>query len=202
MFTFIFLFRLNIRLGVPFRWFSNTNIESLSIISNPNGRMRVLGPGNYYDFSILSARCNFVVNKSNSLILVLAIEAVTSEDAGTYKCTVSNQGGEGSAEIRLTITTPIQVDIVPNVLSVHMGGSAEFRCVVTSNGLPIGLQHITWYLFIIYLLIPISGNASNFFSNRYKDGRQLPSSSRGDTLLITGEIKIQKRKMKKFILFL
>lgn len=45
-----------------------------------------------------------------------------------------------------------------------MGASAEFRCTVTSNGMTIGLQHITWY----------------------KDGRQLPSSSRsGDTLLIS-----------------
>lgn len=119
------------------RWFSNNNIESLSVISGP--RIRVLGP-------------------------VLAIEAVTSEDAGTYKCLVSNTGGEASAELRLTITAPLQVDVVPNIMSVHMGASAEFRCSVTSNGLSIGLQHITWY----------------------KDGRQLPSSSRsGDTLLIT-----------------
>lgn len=95
---------------------------------------------------------------------VLAIEAVTTEDAGTYKCSASNGGGEASAELRLTITSPLQVDIIPNVLSVHMGGSAEFRCVVTSNGMSVGLQHITWY----------------------KDGRQLPQSSRtGDTLLIT-----------------
>lgn len=68
------------------------------------------------------------------------------------------------AELRLTITAPLQVDVVPNVMSVHMGASAEFRCTVTSNGITIGLQHITWY----------------------KDGRQLPSSSRsGDTLLIS-----------------
>lgn len=121
----------------PSRWFSNNNIESLSVISGP--RIRVLGP-------------------------VLAIEAVTSEDAGTYKCLVSNSGGEASAELRLTITAPLQVDVVPNIMSVHMGASAEFRCSVTSNGISIGLQHITWY----------------------KDGRQLPSSSRsGDTLLIT-----------------
>lgn len=140
-FSILFLFLLRFLARQPnattYRWFSNTNIESLSVISGP--RIRVLGP-------------------------VLAIEAVTSEDAGTYKCSVSNTGGEASAELRLTITTPLQVDIVPNVLSVHMGGSAEFRCVVTSNGMPIGLQHITWY----------------------KDGRQLPSSSRSsDTLLIT-----------------
>lgn len=118
------------------RWFSNNNIESLSVISGP--RIRLLGP-------------------------VLAIEAVTSEDAGTYKCLVSNTGGEASAELRLTITAPMQVDVVPNIMSVHMGASAEFRCSVTSNGMSIGLQHITWY----------------------KDGRQLPSGRSGDTLLIT-----------------
>lgn len=119
------------------RWFSNNNIESLSVISGP--RIRVLGP-------------------------VLAIEAVTSEDAGTYKCLVSNTGGEANAELRLTITAPLQVDVMPSIMSVHMGASAEFRCSVTSNGMLIGMQHITWY----------------------KDGRQLPSSSRsGDTLMIT-----------------
>lgn len=95
---------------------------------------------------------------------MLAIEAVTPEDAGTYKCSASNPGGEASAELRLSITAPLQVDIVPNVLSVHMGGTAEFRCVITSNGVTAGLDHITWY----------------------KDGRQLPQSGRmGDTLIIS-----------------
>lgn len=112
-------------------------MESFSVINGP--RVRLLGP-------------------------VLAIEAVTTEDAGTYKCSASNAGGEASTELRLTITAPLQVDIVPNVLSVHMGGTAEFRCVITSNGMSTGLQHITWY----------------------KDGRQLPQSARlGDTLLIS-----------------
>lgn len=96
---------------------------------------------------------------------VLAIEAVTVEDGGTYKCSASNAGGEASAELRLTVATPLQVEIQPNILSVHMAGSAEFRCVVTSNGAPVGLQHITWF----------------------KDGRQLPNSGRiGDTLMVTG----------------
>lgn len=119
------------------RWFLNTGIESFAVINGP--RVRLLGP-------------------------VLAIEAVTTEDAGTYKCSASNAGGEASAELRLSITSPLQVDIVPNVLSVHMGGTAEFRCVITSNGMSTGLQHITWY----------------------KDGRQLPQSARlGDTLIIS-----------------
>lgn len=121
------------------RWYTHNGIEPLPVLSGP--RVRLLGP-------------------------ILAIEAVTAEDGGTYKCSASNTGGEASAELRLTVATPLQVDIQPNFLSVHMAGSAEFRCVVTSNGASaVGLQHITWY----------------------KDGRQLPSSGRiGDTLMVTG----------------
>lgn len=118
-----------------FRWYTHNGIEPLPVLSGP--RIRLLGP-------------------------ILAIEAVTAEDGGTYKCSASNSGGEASAELRLTVATPLQVDIQPNFLSVHMAGSAEFRCVVTSNGAAVGLQHITWF----------------------KDGRQLPSSGRiGDTLM-------------------
>lgn len=95
---------------------------------------------------------------------VLAIEAVTTEDAGSYKCSASNAGGEASAELKLTVATSLQVEISPNVLSVNMGGSTEFRCHVTSNGVTISSQQITWF----------------------KDGRQLPTSGRnGDTLLLS-----------------
>lgn len=96
---------------------------------------------------------------------MLAIEAVTSEDSGTYKCSASNAGGEASAELRLSVTTALQVDVQPTMLSVHMAGTAEFRCLVSSNGAPVGMQHITWF----------------------KDGRQLPNSGLlGDTLIVTG----------------
>lgn len=95
---------------------------------------------------------------------VLAIEAVTADDAGTYKCSASNAGGEASAELRLSITNAIQVDITPNVLSVHMGGMAEFQCMITSNGVSMDGQHVTWL----------------------KDGRQIPSSSaKGQTLIVS-----------------
>lgn len=88
-----------------------------------------------------------------------------------YKCSASNAGGEASADLRLTVSTPIHVEISPNVLSVHMGGMAEFRCLVTANGMTAGPQHITWF----------------------KDGRQLPSSGRvGDTLQVTGVTKEDK----------
>lgn len=95
---------------------------------------------------------------------VLAIEAVTTEDAGTYKCSASNAGGEASAELKLSVATSMQVEISPSVLSVNMGGSTEFRCLVTSNGATMTSQQITWF----------------------KDGRQLPTSGRnGDTLLLS-----------------
>lgn len=119
-------------------------MESLPVLNGP--RFRLLGP-------------------------ILAIEAVTTEDEGSYKCAATNSGGEASAELRLTVTSPLQVDIVPNVLSVHMGGSAEFRCVITSNGTPYRPHQITWY----------------------KDGRQLTISSRSaDTFEINGVTRENK----------
>uniref|UniRef100_A0A1B0GKQ0 Down syndrome cell adhesion molecule-like protein Dscam2 n=2 Tax=Lutzomyia longipalpis TaxID=7200 RepID=A0A1B0GKQ0_LUTLO len=101
------------------QWYThNTPGEPLPVLTGP--RIRLLGP-------------------------VLAIEAVTSEDAGIYKCSAANAGGEASAELRLSVAAPLQVEITPNVLSVHMAGSAEFRCLVTSNGVQLAQQHITWF---------------------------------------------------------
>ncbi|XP_055845688.1 cell adhesion molecule Dscam2 isoform X7 [Episyrphus balteatus] len=120
-----------------YSWYTHNGPGPLPVLSGP--RIRLLGP-------------------------ILAIEAVTAEDSGVYKCTAGNVGGEASAELRLTVATPVQVEISPNVLSVHMGGTAEFRCIVTSNGSPVGMQNILWY----------------------KDGRQLPTSGRiEDTLVVT-----------------
>ncbi|CAH1132457.1 unnamed protein product [Ceutorhynchus assimilis] len=122
-----------------YRWYSyggKDGTEPPSLII-PGARMRQLGP-------------------------VLAIEAVTSEDGGTYRCTSANAGGEASADIRLQIQTQLHVEISPPILSVHMGGSAEFRCMVsTKQDSP---HMITWY----------------------KDGRQLPSTGRGpsETLIV------------------
>ena len=95
---------------------------------------------------------------------VLAVEAVTTDDAGIYKCSAANSGGEASAELRLQVATSLQVEISPSVLSVNMGGSTEFRCLVTSNGVPTNAPQITWF----------------------KDGRQMPNSARsGDTLMLS-----------------
>lgn len=123
--------------SVEYRWYTQNGPEPLPVLTGP--RIRLLGP-------------------------VLAIEAVTTDDAGSYKCSASNAGGEASAELKLTVATSIQVEITPNVLSVNMGGSTEFRCLVTSNGASVSTQQISWF----------------------KDGRQLPTSGRnGDTLLLS-----------------
>ncbi|XP_045464508.1 Down syndrome cell adhesion molecule-like protein Dscam2 isoform X3 [Harmonia axyridis] len=118
-----------------YRWYSHSGTETSLVTPGP--RMRQLGP-------------------------VLAIEAVTLDDAGVYRCSAANAGGEASAELRLIVSTPLHVEITPPLLSVHMGGSAEFRCVIsTQSG---GPHLVTWY----------------------KDGRQLPSTGRGssETLMI------------------
>ncbi|XP_058987905.1 cell adhesion molecule Dscam2 isoform X2 [Musca domestica] len=129
-----------------YSWYTHNGPGPLPVLSGP--RIRLLGP-------------------------ILAIEAVTGEDSGVYKCTASNVGGEASAELRLSVATPIQVEIQPNILSVHMGGTAEFRCLVTSNGSPVGMQNILWY----------------------KDGRQLPSSGRIEDTLIVPRVGRENRGM-------
>jgi hypothetical protein len=92
---------------------------------------------------------------------ILAIEAVTPEDAGTYKCIASNSGGEASTELKLIVTTSIQVEVSPNFISVNMGQSNEFSCLVTSNGIPIQTHQISWF----------------------KDGRQLTTIGRNENIL-------------------
>ncbi|XP_066139979.1 cell adhesion molecule Dscam2 isoform X2 [Euwallacea fornicatus] len=136
-----------------YRWYSyvgKDGIDQPSLIM-PGPRVRQLGP-------------------------VLAIEAVTSEDGGVYRCTSANAGGEASADIRLQVLTQLHVEISPPLLSVHMGGSAEFRCVVsTKQDSPL---MITWY----------------------KDGRQLPSTGRGSSeTLIVNNVGREDRGMYQCI---
>lgn len=125
-----------------YRWYTmQSGAEPVSVLPGP--RIRLLGP-------------------------ILVIEAVTPEDAGMYRCSASNAGGEASAELRLVVATPLHVEVTPPLLSVHLGGSAEFRCIEASQQL---LQSspsllITWF----------------------KDGRPLPGAARssGDRLVIPG----------------
>lgn len=122
--------------SVEYRWFSQNGAEIMPVLAGP--RVRLLGP-------------------------VLAIEAVQLDDGGTYKCSATSSGSEASAEVKLAVSTSILVEIHPNIQSVNMGGSAEFRCSITSNGSPMVAHHILWF----------------------KDGRQLPLGRNGDTLLLS-----------------
>lgn len=63
------------------------------------------------------------------------------------------------------VTAPLHVEVTPPLLSVHLGGNAEFRCIVGTH--PHGGQHfVTWY----------------------KDGRQLPGagSRQSEVLQLNG----------------
>ncbi|XP_034940449.1 Down syndrome cell adhesion molecule-like protein Dscam2 isoform X4 [Chelonus insularis] len=120
-----------------YRWYAQTGAEQMPVLSGP--RTRLLGP-------------------------VLAIEAVTLSDSGVYQCLASNHGGETSAELRLVVMAPLSVEVSPSLLSVHLGGNAEFTCIVSTHS-QAGQHFITWY----------------------KDGRQLPGAGRqSETLTLNG----------------
>ncbi|XP_024084690.1 Down syndrome cell adhesion molecule-like protein Dscam2 [Cimex lectularius] len=118
-----------------YRWYHVTGgYEPVPVIAGP--KTRVLGP-------------------------VLAIEAVTEEDGGLYRCVSSNQGGEATAEIRLNVITQMSVEISPQVATVRLGATSEFRCTVSHGS---GAHLITWY----------------------KNGRVLPGRSNGELLVLDG----------------
>ncbi|XP_031836497.1 Down syndrome cell adhesion molecule 2 isoform X8 [Nomia melanderi] len=132
-----------------YRWYAQTGSEPMLVHSGP--RTRLLGS-------------------------VLALEAVTLEDSGIYRCSASNPGGETSAEIRLIVTAPLHVEVTPPLLSVHLGGNAEFRCEVSTNP-QAGPHFVTWY----------------------KDGRQLPGTGRQSELLRLNGIGREDRGMYQCI---
>ncbi|KAI5735593.1 hypothetical protein M8J77_020362 [Diaphorina citri] len=117
-----------------YRWYrTDHNMEPLLVLPGP--RTRVLGP-------------------------ILAIEGVTAEDSGTYRCSSSNIGGEATAEVRLQVSTPYRVDVNPPLLSVHLDGSANFQCEITPYD--SGPYLIAWF----------------------KDGRQIPGRTSSTSLVI------------------
>ncbi|XP_073976314.1 Down syndrome cell adhesion molecule 2 isoform X7 [Rhodnius prolixus] len=118
-----------------YRWFQVAGgYEPIALMAGP--RTRVLGP-------------------------VLAVEAVSEEDAGVYRCIATNPAGEATAEIRLNVLTQLIVEITPHVSTVKMGATAEFRCTVAHGS---GAHLITWY----------------------KDGRVMPGRSNGELLVLNG----------------
>ncbi|XP_035719690.1 Down syndrome cell adhesion molecule-like protein Dscam2 isoform X1 [Vespa mandarinia] len=132
-----------------YRWYAQTGAEPMLVLSGP--RTRLLGS-------------------------MLAIEAVTLEDSGIYRCSASNTGGEAGAEIRLIVTAPLHVEVTPPLLSVHLGGNAEFTCEVGTHP-QAGPHFITWY----------------------KDGRQLPGTGRQSELLRLNGIGREDRGMYQCI---
>ncbi|CAL7944961.1 unnamed protein product [Xylocopa violacea] len=132
-----------------YRWYAQTGSEPMLVLSGP--RTRLLGS-------------------------VLALEAVTLEDSGIYRCSASNPGGEASAEVRLIVTAPLHVEVTPPLLSVHLGGNAEFRCEVSTHP-QAGPHFVTWY----------------------KDGRQLPGTGRQSELLKLNGISREDRGMYQCI---
>ncbi|XP_066599034.1 cell adhesion molecule Dscam2 isoform X3 [Prorops nasuta] len=132
-----------------YRWYAQTGAEPMLVLSGP--RTRLLGS-------------------------VLSVEAVTLEDSGIYRCSASNPGGEASAEIRLVVTAPLHVEVTPTLLSVHLGGNAEFRCEVGTHP-QAGSHFITWY----------------------KDGRQLPGTGRQSEMLRLNGIGREDRGMYQCI---
>ncbi|XP_076288258.1 Down syndrome cell adhesion molecule 2 isoform X4 [Lasioglossum baleicum] len=132
-----------------YRWYAQTGSEPILVHSGP--RTRLLGS-------------------------VLALEAVTLEDSGIYRCSAANPGGETSAEIRLIVTAPLHVEVTPPLLSVHLGGNAEFRCEVSTHP-QAGPHFVTWY----------------------KDGRQLPGTGRQSELLRLNGIGREDRGMYQCI---
>ncbi|XP_076767050.1 Down syndrome cell adhesion molecule 2 isoform X2 [Xylocopa sonorina] len=133
-----------------YRWYAQTGSEPMLVLSGP--RTRLLGS-------------------------VLALEAVTLEDSGIYRCSVSNPGGEVSAEFRLIVTAPLHVEVTPPLLSVHLGGNAEFRCE--------------------FSMYPQAG--PHFVVTWYKDGRQLPGTGRQSELLKLNSISREDRGMYQCI---
>lgn len=118
-----------------YRWYHiQHGTEAVFVLPGP--RTRVLGP-------------------------VLAIEAVSPDDGGIYKCTASNSGGDANAEVQLVVSTPLQIEVTPSVQTVNIGGMAEFRC-----------------------LVPVS-HSSGYLLSWYKNGRVFPGRPKGDMLIIS-----------------
>ncbi|XP_027854261.2 cell adhesion molecule Dscam2 isoform X3 [Aphis gossypii] len=74
---------------------------------------------------------------------VLSIEAVRPEDAGTYRCSANNDAGQTSADTRLDVVVPLQVQIIPATSTVSLNGQTELRCMTSSSN--DGPHSITWY---------------------------------------------------------
>ncbi|XP_036068750.1 basement membrane-specific heparan sulfate proteoglycan core protein isoform X6 [Oryzias melastigma] len=58
----------------------------------------------------------------------LQIDLATAEDAGTYKCVVSNKVGSSEVFVKVAVRSPLAVRVSPQVEVKARGGTVEFTC--------------------------------------------------------------------------
>ncbi|XP_069467045.1 basement membrane-specific heparan sulfate proteoglycan core protein isoform X3 [Ambystoma mexicanum] len=64
---------------------------------------------------------------------VLHINLATAEDAGRYRCQVTNKVGTGEAFADVRIQAPLAVRVSPSIDIKGVGGTAEFTCAVAGD---------------------------------------------------------------------
>ncbi|ODN00362.1 Down syndrome cell adhesion molecule-like protein Dscam2 [Orchesella cincta] len=58
----------------------------------------------------------------------IIFENVIASDVGTYVCVANNTSGSDRYRIEVVVTRPLEVQVVPSVLTVDIGKSAELTC--------------------------------------------------------------------------
>ncbi|XP_063600047.1 hemicentin-1-like [Penaeus indicus] len=64
----------------------------------------------------------------------LLLENVTSNDEGWFRCTAANEGGRSSREVHVSVQSPPQVTVVPEVAPFSAGDNVTVSCV--ARGFP------------------------------------------------------------------
>ncbi|KAM4652668.1 basement membrane-specific heparan sulfate proteoglycan core protein [Discoglossus pictus] len=64
---------------------------------------------------------------------ILHINLATVEDAGTYRCVVSNKVGRSEAFTQVSILAPFSIRVSPQIDTKAVGGVAEFTCSVIGD---------------------------------------------------------------------
>lgn len=58
----------------------------------------------------------------------IIFETVIAQDSGTYVCVSNNTSGSDRYRVEVVVTKPLEVQIVPSVLTVDIGKSTEMTC--------------------------------------------------------------------------
>lgn len=59
---------------------------------------------------------------------VVIFETVVAQDAGTYICMANNSAGSDQYKLEVVISKALEVQVVPSLLTVDIGKTAEFSC--------------------------------------------------------------------------